>query len=200
MMINLAFIDLYQVKLILKMFQYCNMALQRKPLVTAHELEALLAKPVSTTFTVDTYFPFRLAILVLFSAIWFVRLTVFTQDVATDLFSNPAVQEFMMPALYFRAWILFVFISAGVWSYKNGKFPAIVFGLLFALSLFNLLFDISVFYSEKLTHQDARITFILMGRIFVSYILFLSMRRAHRIPQGRDKWNIFLPFKKSQRT
>jgi hypothetical protein len=26
------------------------------------------------------------------------------------------------------------------------------------------------------------------------------MRRAHRIPQGRDKWNIFLPFKKSQRT
>ena len=93
-MINLAFIDLYQVKLILKMFQYCNMALQRKPLVTAHELEALLAKPVSTTFTVDKYFPFRLAILVLFSAIWFVRLTVFTQDVATDLFSNPAVQEF----------------------------------------------------------------------------------------------------------
>jgi len=64
----------------------------------------------------------------------------------------------------------------------------------------NLLFDISVFYSEKLTHQDAKITFILMGRIFVSYILFLSMRRAHRIPQGRDKWNIFLPFKKSQRT
>ena len=176
------------------------MALQRKSLVTAHELEALLAKPVPAPFTVDQYFPFRLAILVFFSAIWFVRLTVFTQDVATDLFSNPAVQEFMMPALYFRAWILFVFISAGVWSYKNGKFPAIVFGLLFALSLFNLLFDISVFYSEKLTHQDAKITFILMGRIFVSYILFLSMRRAHRIPQGRDKWNIFLPFKKSQRT
>ena len=123
------------------------MALQRKPLVTAHELEALLAKPVPAPFTVDQYFPFRLAILVFFSAIWFVRLTVFTQDVATDLFSNPAVQEFMMPALYFRAWILFVFISAGVWSYKNGKFPAIVFGLLFALSLFNLLFDISVFYS-----------------------------------------------------
>ena len=120
------------------------MSLQRKPLVTAHELEALLAKPVPAPFSVDTYFPFRLAILVLFSAIWFVRLTVFTQDVATDLFSNPVVQEFMMPALYFRAWILFVFISAGVWSYKNGKFPAIVFGLLFVLSLFNLLFDISV--------------------------------------------------------
>ncbi len=200
MVIILAYLDLHQVKLIVKMFYYFNMALQRKPLVTAHELEALLAKPVPAPFSVDAYFPFRLAILVLFSAIWFVRLTVFTQDVATDLFSNPAVQEFMMPALYFRAWILFVFISAGVWSYKNGKFPAIVFGLLFVLSLFNLLFDISVFYSEKLTHQDTKLTFILMGRVFVSYILFLSMRRAHRIPQGRDKWNIFLPFKKSQRT
>jgi hypothetical protein len=170
--------------------------LARKPLVTAHELEALLAKPIDDSIKVDPYFPFRLAILTVFSAAWFLRLTLFTSDVASDLFSNPDVRNYMMPALYFRAWILFVFISVGVWSYKNGKYPAILFGLLFVSSLFNLMFDVSILYLEKLAQRDVRITFVIMGRLFVSYILFISMRRAHRIPVGRDKWNVFLPFQK----
>ena len=145
---------------------------------------------------VDPYFPLRLAILTFFSAIWFLRLTLFTSEVAHDLFSNPAIRDYMMPALYFRAWILFVFISVGVWSYKNGKYPAILFGLLFVASLFNLMFDVTIFYAEKLAEQDFRITLVIMGRLLITYILYISMRRAHRIPVGRDKWNVFLPFKK----
>ena len=174
--------------------------LPQKSLVTANELEALLAKPSHTTGSFDKYFPMRLAVLVFFAALWFIRLTVFTHQVAEDLFSNPVVRDYMLPALYFRAWILFLFMAAGLWSYKNGKYPAIIFGLLLVLSLFNLTFDISIFYAEKLTDQDLQVTLVLVGRIFISYILFLSMRRAHLIPKGRDKWNIFLPFKGPQRT
>ncbi len=170
--------------------------MSRKPLVSADELEALLIKPAMEPVSVDNYFPLRLAILVLASGIWFIRLTVYTDVVAADLFSNPAVREYMTPALYFRAWILFAFMAAGVWSYKNLKYPAIFFGLMCVASLFNLIFDISVFYAEKLRSQDARITFLLLGRVFVTYILFVSMRRANRIPIGMDKWNILLPFKK----
>jgi hypothetical protein len=170
--------------------------LARKPLVTAQELEALLSKPMADTHAVDPYFPLRLAILTFFSAIWFLRLTLFTSEVANDLFSNPAIRDYMMPALYFRAWILFIFISVGVWSYKNGKYPAILFGLLFVASLFNLMFDVTIFYAEKLAEQDFRITLVIMGRLLITYILYISMRRAHRIPVGRDKWNVFLPFKK----
>ncbi len=174
--------------------------LQRKSLVTANELEALLAKPLHLVGSVDNYFPMRLAILVFLSAIWFIRLTVFTHQVAEGLFSDPAVREFMLPELYFRAWILFLFMAAGLWSYKNGKYPAIIFGLLFILSLFNLVFDTSLFYAEKLADQDPKITLVLIVRIFISYILFLSMRRAHMIPKGRDKWHIWLPLTRSQRT
>jgi hypothetical protein len=174
--------------------------LPRKSLVTANELEALLAKPLTTAGSTDKYFPMRLAILVFFSTIWFIRLTVFTHQIAEDLFSNPAIREYMLPAIYFRAWILFLFMSAGIWSYKNGKYPAIIFGLMFVLSLFNLIFDISIFYAEKLADQDPKITLVLIGRIFISYILFLSMRRANLIPKGRDKWDIFLPFKARLRT
>jgi hypothetical protein len=170
--------------------------LARKPLVTAQELEALLSKPVADTHAVDPYFPFRLAILTFFSAIWFLRLTLFTSEVANDLFSNPDIRHYMMPALYFRAWILFVFMSVGVWSYKNGKYPAILFGLLFVASVFNLMFDVTIFYAEKLAEQDFRITLVILGRLLIAYVLYISMRRAHRIPLGRDKWNLFLPFKK----
>jgi hypothetical protein len=177
-------------------FTYQGNTLARKPLVTANELEALLSKPVNDSVHVDPYFPLRLAILTCFSAVWFLRLTLFTNEVAIDLFSNPDVRSYMMPALYFRAWILFVVMSIGVWSYKNGKYPAIFFGLLFVSSLFNLVFDVSVLYVDKLAQRDTRITFVILGRLLVSYILFISMRRAHRIPGGRDKWNIFLPFQK----
>jgi hypothetical protein len=170
--------------------------LARKPLVTAQELEALLSKPVADTHAVDPYFPFRLAILTFFSAIWFLRLTLFTSEVANDLFSNPDIRDYMMPALYFRAWILFVFMSVGVWSYKNGKYPAILFGLLFVASVFNLMFDVTIFYAEKLAEKDFRITLVILGRLLIAYVLYISMRRAHRIPLGRDKWNLFLPFKK----
>jgi hypothetical protein len=170
--------------------------LARKPLVTANELEALLSKPAEDSANVDPYFPLRLAILTFLSVVWFLRLTLYTNDVANDLFSNVDVRNFMMSALYFRAWILFVFMSIGVWSYKNGKYPAISFGLLFVASLFNLMFDVTIFYEEKIAQRDVRITFIIIGRLFISYILYISMRRAHRIPIGRDKWNIFLPFKK----
>jgi len=168
----------------------------KRQLLSADELEALLARPAQTDLSTDKFFPLRLWILVAASAFWFVRLSVFTSEVAADLFSNPAVREFMVPALYFRAWVVIVSITVVLWSYKNTKFPAIAFGFIFVASIFNLFFDISIFYTEKLAHQDTRTTLFIAIRIFFSYMLFVSMRNAQRIPKGNDKWNILLPFKK----
>ena len=167
-----------------------------KPTLSAEELDALLSSPPSDNVKVDAYFPLRIWILVAASAFWFVRLSVFTSEVAADLFSNPAVREFMVPALYFRAWVVIVSITVVLWSYKNTKFPAIAFGFIFVASIFNLFFDISIFYTEKLAHQDTRTTLFIAIRIFFSYMLFVSMRNAQRIPKGNDKWNILLRFKK----
>jgi hypothetical protein len=170
--------------------------MNKRQLLSADELEALLARPAQTDLSTDKFFPLRLWILVAASAFWFVRLSVFTSEVAADLFSNPAVREFMVPALYFRAWIVIVSITVILWTYKNTKFPAIAFGFIFVASIFNLFFDISIFYTEKLAHQDTRTTLFIAIRIFFSYMLFVSIRNAQRIPKGNDKWNILLPFKK----
>jgi hypothetical protein len=167
-----------------------------KPTLSAEELDALLSSPPSDNVKVDAYFPLRIWILVAASAFWFVRLSVFTSEVAADLFSNPAVREFMVPALYFRAWVVIASIVILFWAYKNTKYPAIAFGFMFVASMFNLLFDISIFYAEKLSRQDLQSTFVIASRILFSYMMFVSMRNAQRIPKGNDKWNILLPFKK----
>ena len=102
--------------------------MNKRQLLSADELEALLARPAQADLSTDKFFPLRLWILVAASAFWFVRLSVFTSEVAADLFSNPAVREFMVPALYFRAWVVIVSITVILWTYKNTKFPAIAFG------------------------------------------------------------------------
>ena len=134
--------------------------MNKRQLLSADELEALLARPAQTDLSTDKFFPLRLWILVAASAFWFVRLSVFTSEVAADLFSNPAVREFMVPALYFRAWIVIVSITVILWTYKNTKFPVIAFGFIFVASIFNLFFDISIFYTEKLAHQDVRLQMV----------------------------------------
>lgn len=168
-----------------------------KPVVTALELDALLAKPNPGGLKVDKYFPMRLWIIVVVSALWLIRLTVFTNEAAKELFTNPAVRDYMMPALYFRAWVLFAFVAAGIWSYANSKYHAITFGLLLVASVFNLIFDLSIFYAERLTVQDPKTTVFILVRVILSYMLYVSMRNSYRIPKGRDKWNIFLPFQKT---
>lgn len=172
--------------------------MSRIPLVTADELEALLVKKnlITADTDVDKYFPLRVFVLSLAAAVWFLRLTFFTDNVAKDLFSNESVQQQMMSALYFRAWVVFFSFALILLAYKSMKYLAICFGIFFIASIFNILSDTSIFYFEKLALRDAQVTFTLLARIFFSYLLFVSMRNANRIPQGNDKWNPFLFLKK----
>ena len=181
-------------KLQVKDIQTAFLAL--KPHLSTDELETFLARPAKEEFTVDSYFPWRVWIIGLAGLIWFIRLTIFTNEIATDLFTNSAVREFLIPALYFRAWIIIVSICFLFWSYKSSRYPAIAFGFLLVASIFNLLFDINIFYTEKLANQDTKTFLLITFRIFITYLLFISMRNAKRIPSGNDKWSLFLPFKK----
>lgn len=169
-----------------------------KPALTAHELDALLAKPIHSEISPDKYFPIRLFIILVLSVVWFIRMTVFTHDMAAELFADPVLRNFITPALYFRAWVLFAFVSVGAWCYHNTKYPALAFGMLLVGSLFNMMFDITIFYSERIAQQDPLTTLFFLGRLSLVYILYISMRNAHRIPKGRDKWNLMLPFKAVQ--
>lgn len=168
-----------------------------KPHISAAELEALLSNPIKTGDGYDKYFPMRLWLIVLFGFIWFVRLTAFNNEVATSLFDDVSVRDYMHTALYYRAWLMFACIALGFFAYKSNKFPAISFLVMFLISITNLIADLSIFYKDKLANPDFALTVIILARLFVCYLLYKSIRNANQIPLGKDKWNPFLPFNKN---
>lgn len=168
-----------------------------KPHLTAAELEALLATPMKAGDSYDKYFPLRLWLIVLLGFFWFVRLTVFNNEVATSLFDDEAIRDYMRTALYYRAWLMFACIALGFFAYKSNTFPAISFLVMFLIGVTNLIADLSIFYKDKLANPDVALTVIILVRLFICYLLYKSIRNANQIPLGKDKWNPFLPFKKN---
>ena len=69
-------------KLQVKDIQTAFLAL--KPHLSTDELETLLARPVKEEFTVDSYFPWRVWIIGLAGLIWFIRLTIFTNEMTQN--------------------------------------------------------------------------------------------------------------------
>lgn len=168
-----------------------------KPHLTVEELEALLASPTHAGDGCDKYFPMRLWVIVLLGFFWFIRLTVFNNEVATSLFEDAAVREYMRTALYYRAWLMLACIVLGFFAYKSNKFPAISFLIMFLISITNLVADFSIFYKDMLSNPDAQLTVIILVRLSICYLLYKSIRNAKQIPVGNDKWNPLLPFKKN---
>ena len=168
--------------------------------LTAEELEALLARPVHTDYVSDNYFPLRLWIITAAGIFWFIRLTVFTDEVAANLFSDSLVKEYMKTALYFRAWIMFAFMFMGMLAYSTGNYPALFFLGMFVVSCVNFIADLTIFYKDQFAHPTLGFNLLILFRLFMCYLLFISIRHAKRIPSGTDKWNPFLAFRKNANT
>lgn len=164
-----------------------------KPHLTADELEALLAKPTHQELQFDQYFPLRLWLIGIAGMIWFFRLTIFTDEVANSLFSDPLVREYMKSALYFRAWIMFTFMFMGMVAYSTEKYPAIFFLGMFIVGSVNFIADMTIFYKDLFSNPTPGFNLLILFRILMCYLLFSSIRNAKRIPPGKDKWNPFLP-------
>ena len=170
--------------------------MNQKQLLSADELEALLSGPAHVDVKPDRFFPLRLWIIGTAALIWFIRLTVFTDDVANSLFANPLVREYMKSALYFRAWIMFAFVFMGFIAYKTGKYPALFFLGMFMVGSVNFIADMTIFYKDQFANPTIWFNLLLVFRIFMCYLLYVSIRNANRIPLGKDKWNPFLGFQK----
>lgn len=170
--------------------------LTNKQLISAQELDALLAKPINASAPVDKYFPLRTFFLALVATAWFIRMVFFTDQVAIDLFSDSAVREAMKPAIYFRGWVVLASYILIFYAYNRKSLISIAFGFLLAGAFFNLISDFTVFYAEKISERDPLVTATLMFRFFIAYLIFLNMRNAKHVPQGFDKWNPLLFLKK----
>jgi hypothetical protein len=170
----------------------------RQSVVSADELEALLSGAgTARTATIDVWYPLRTVIILLVIVSWIVRLLFFTDQLALTLANGVGDGKQLVPYLYFRGWFLFLICALGVFSYTRGWYPAIVYGGLLLSTTVNFLFDGFTVYAQVLASPAPKITFFLFFRVFALYLLYLHFRNAGRLPPPHERWNIFLPWKKS---
>ncbi len=92
---------------------------------------------------------------------------------------------------------MFAFMFMGFIAYKTEKYPALFFLAIFTVGSINFIADMTIFYKDQFANPTLRFNLLLVFRFFMCYLLFVSVRNANRIPKGDDKWNPFLPFKRT---
>lgn len=168
-----------------------------KPLVSAAELDALIQGWGSTpNQSVDKFFPLRfwyLSVLTLSYCIWLL----FWTDTAVQRMTNdPSEMVKMGRFLYFRGWFIALILIAGLYAYFKNWYPAIVFGILFVLACVNFLFDLFNVYVNVIAYPTPRTTLMLIVRLIGLWFVYLNIKNSGRLPEVRDRMNLFLPFKR----
>jgi hypothetical protein len=171
---------------------------ETKPLVSTEELEALIqgwgAMPSQS---VDKFFPARFfyAFLVIFvTALWLLfNSASVAQTLSTDTLNQARLQHF----LYFRGWFLLGVLTLGAYSYFRNWYPAIIFSAFLLIGLTNLISDLFTVYPERLASPNPFFTTFLLVRITLLWVLYIAVKNASRLPDAKDRANLFLPFKRS---
>jgi len=66
----------------------------------------------------------------------------------------------------------------------------------FLIGSANLVSDLFSVYAEQLRTPTPGLTVQLLVRILVLWLVYVSIKNMSRLPERKDRMNIFLPFKK----
>ena len=67
----------------------------------------------------------------------------------------------------------------------------------FIVGVANLVSDIFNIYWEALPSPTPAFTVMLLVRVAALWLVFINLRNASSLPEGMDRFNILLPFRKS---
>lgn len=169
-----------------------------KPLVSAEELEALIQDwGAMPSQSVDKFFPTRFLyafVVILSAALW---LLFGSASLAQSLTADPLNQVRLQNFLYFRGWFMLSALILGSYSYLRNWYPGIVFSAALIAGLTNLVSDIFMIYPERLANPTPLFTVLLLVRMILLWVLYMSVKNASRMPEIKDRTNLFLPFKRS---
>ena len=169
-----------------------------KPLVSADELDALIrdwgAQPNPS---VDKFFPLRFWFVVFIAGAYAVRLLFFPEVMATKLSSEAIEIARLSKFLYFRGWFLTFAIVLASYAYIKNWYLGIIFFCVLLIGTVNFVFDLFNVYAEQLSKLSPMLTVLLLMRLMVLWMVYMSVKNVSRMPEGRDRINILLPFKRS---
>ncbi len=176
--------------------EYDKNMTKTEPIVSAAELEALIRGfgADSGPTTEDKFFPLRFWFVCLVGASYALALLFFSGDIATTLSIHQVEVERIARFLYFRGWFLVFGVSFVAFCYVKDWYLGIVLCAVALVACVNFSFDLFNIYAETLTNPTPRLTFLLMLRVFCLLMVFMCIKNISRVPLGKRRWNIFLPF------
>jgi hypothetical protein len=170
-----------------------------KPRAIVSELESLIQSWGAVPWqSVDRFFPIRFCCqlcLILGAGFW---LIFDAHEIAQTLTKDPQNLPRLEKFLFFRGWFLLLVLAIGAYSYLKNWYPATVYSAFLLIGLTNLVFDLFTVYPERLASPNPFFTLFLLVRLTMLWSVFLAVKNASRLPQAKDRINIFLPFR--QRT
>ena len=89
-------------------------------------------------------------------------------------------------------------IVLGVYAYHKGWFLGLIFSAMLLVGSVNFVFDLFNVYAERLSQPTPRLTLMLLLRLMALWFLYLSVKNISRLPPGLDRFNLWLPFKRSR--
>ena len=87
-------------------------------------------------------------------------------------------------------------ITLGAYAYIKNWHTGLVLGGLTALSVVNTMFDMFTIFPDLLAKRSPFFTAIIVIRVSVMLLVISLVVNRHRLPTGRDRLNLLLPFKK----
>ncbi|MEY5029968.1 MAG: hypothetical protein RLZ63_2283 [Pseudomonadota bacterium] len=167
------------------------------PLVSAEELDALIKGWGPVGHSVDRFFPVRFWILITVAAIY-TYLTLFDADrMASRVASDPVEITRIANYLYFRGWFLLGATAVLIYAYAKNWYLGIMSLCTFIIGVANLLSDIFNIYWDVLASPTPAFTVMLLVRVTALWLVFINLRHASSLPDGVDRFNILLPFRKA---
>lgn len=172
----------------------------KESLVSAQELDALISNWGHDPHKgLDVWSAWRFWYLVLVATTYVFVLIFNAHHVAEGLSTDPAEVARLSRFLYFRGWFLMFGVSIGFYAYLRGWYSALVYAALAFMGSVNLLFDLFTVYPERLANPTASFTLLMMVRLTALLFLLIGVKNVSRLPHGRDRINLLLPFKANYR-
>ena len=173
------------------------MVLDWKPRITNDELDALAFNSVSNNpITIDKWAPLRFWLVFVVMTPFAIWLLTSPVEIASALTKIPDEVNKLSAYLYFRGWFLFFTITLGGYAYIKNWHTGLVLGGLAALSTVNTMFDMFTIFPDLLAKRSPFFTAIVVLRVSVLFLVLSLVVNRHRLPIGRDRLNLLLPFKK----
>lgn len=167
------------------------------PLVSARELESLIGGwGAVPNQSVDKFFPIRFWFVLLVAGAYALRLLFFPEIVAAGLSSEAIEVARLSKFLYFRGWFLIFTICLVSYGYLKNWYLGIIFFCVILVGSVNFIFDLFNIYEEQLAKPTPMLTMLLLMRLMVLWLVYISVKNISRIPEGMDRINILLPFRR----